>query len=711
MNINSHFQNLTLTLDQQSALGKIDFFFKNQNQIFILQGYAGTGKTTLIKGVADYLNSQHKSFEIIAPTGRAAKVLRDKMGRGKTIHSAIYNLEDIKTINADAKEEAEHSIRYSFPIDLTNTDERILIVDEASMISSRESKNELFDFGTNVLLDDLLTYTFHSNKNNKIIFVGDPAQLSPVGDNNSHALNRLYFENLGYKCDLSTLKEVKRQSNNLILKNATTLRTVLEQEKRNELIFDFDHESCVKLNATEIVDTYLDLFPNPEIGDGVIISYSNSQCYQYNLGIRTKLFPQQKDILPGDLLLISNNNYHTYDTELFNGDIAKVVSTSKETVSKSAPVFVIEKGKKVKKIITLKFRKVKLRVPNYGGEIDCYIIDSLLNSVDRDLDADMMKALYINFVIRFRESQEERKSKGLSFYKVGSDEFKTALKDDPFYNALRVKYGYAITCHKAQGGEWDKVIVDYSGRVGLYNDALRWSYTATTRAVNTLYTFNAPYFTNFNNLVFSTITNIGRIPNSALSFETVRTSPFHNDDQHKGKSLKYWSLLGKLEQTDFRITNVESKGEYLERYTVINSQDLSITLQASHNGSGIFLDQFKVLNSNGSEVNQELETIFNSRDQMCFSLNYIPSSKPLENLYSIMQEECGRLEISISNIEEQVSKYHVTYHLITDSVYSSIQFYFKKDFRFSTAMVKSYNSNNDDVKLIKLISKLSNYAS
>ena len=710
MELLSYFQNINLTSDQQAALTEIECFLNNETQIFILQGYAGTGKTTLIKGVADYLSANHKAFEVIAPTGRAAKVLRDKTGRGRTIHSAIYNLEEIKTINAEVKEEAEHSIRYSFPIDLTDNNQRILIVDEASMISSRESKNELFDFGTNILLDDLLTHAFHSNKNNKIIFVGDPAQLPPVGDNNSLALNKFYFENLGYECSSSILKEVNRQSDNLILKNATTLRTLLEQEKRNELIFDFVDTSCVKLNATEIIDTFLDLFPNPEIGDGVIISFSNSQCYHYNLGIRSTLFPQQKDIIAGDLLLINNNNYHTYDTELFNGDIAKVVSAMNSTVSQSAPIFVIENGKQVKKIITLEFRKVTIRVPNYDGEIECYIIDSLLNSIDRDLSVDMMKALYINFVIRFRETQEQRKTKGLKPYKVGSEEFKTALKSDPFYNALRVKYGYAITCHKAQGGEWDKVIVDYSGRVGFSNDALRWSYTATTRAVNTLYTFNAPYFTSFSKLTFSAITKIGKTPKNALSFENVKTSPFHNDNQHKGKSLKYWNVLEKLENTEFSITSVESKSEYLERYLVVNSQGLSFSLQASHNDSGHFLDQFKVLNSNDLKEEKEMEDVFNSSDPFNYALSYSPSNKPLENLYSIMQEECNLLDISITNIEEQVSKYYVTYHLITDSIYASIQYHFNKEFRFSTAMVKSYNCNKD-MKLMNLIDKLSNYAS
>ncbi|WP_296317642.1 ATP-dependent DNA helicase [Winogradskyella sp. UBA3174] len=710
MNIYNYFKNINLTSDQQSAICEIECFFNNQNQVFILQGYAGTGKTTLIKGLSSYLASKNKAFEVIAPTGRAAKILRDKTGHGRTIHSTIFNLKAIEAVNANSKEEAEHSVKYHFPIDLSNNNERILIVDEASMVSSRESKNELFDFGTNILLADLLSHIFGSNKYNKVIFVGDPAQLAPVGDNNSYALDKAYFDSKGYSCDLSVLKEVKRQEDNLILKNATTIRSVLEKEKRNELIFDFDNESCIKLNAINIIDTYLALFPNPAIGDGVIISFSNSQCYHYNVGIRNTLFPLQKGILAGDLVLINNNNYHTYDTELFNGDIAKVVKVSNVIVSQSAPVFVNNSTKKEKKTITLEFRKVTIRVPNYDGEIECYIIDSLLNSIDRDLNVDMMKALYINFVMRFREEQNRRKSFKLNSYKVGSEEFKTALKNDPFYNALRVKYGYAITCHKAQGGEWDKVIVDYSGRVGLSDDPLRWSYTATTRAINTLYTFNAPYFTSFSKLKFSAITQIGRIPQNTINFEAVSTSPFHNTNQHKGKSLKYWGLLEKLEQTDFRITNIESKGDSLECYTVVNSNNLEFLLQASHKGSGHFLDTFKILNPIGLEKEQELKTIFNSSDKLNITLKYSPSHKALENLYSIMQDECNRLDISITNIEEQVSQYYVNYYLVTDAVCSYIQFYFNGKFRFSTAMPKSFQCD-DDKKLIQLIAKLTNYAS
>src|SRR5690606_17793729 len=135
-----------------------------------------------------------------------------------------------------------------------------------------------------------------------------------------------------------------------------------------------------------------------------------------------------------------------------------------------------------------------------------------------------------------------------------------------------VKYGYAITCHKAQGGEWNKVFVDYSGRIGLFNDALRWCYTATTRAVNTLYAINPPHFNHFNKLKFSGVVSINKIPKEALCLKYVNTSPYHILEDHKGKSLKYWGIKEKLEDDIFEILNVESSG-YLERYTLADAQN------------------------------------------------------------------------------------------------------------------------------------------
>ena len=688
---------------------KLTAFLESDERIFILQGYAGSGKTTLLKGVVEYLSSLQKQYQLMAPTGRAAKILRDKTGSGRTIHSAIYNLKDLEAINSDSDELADHSVKYSFPIDLSNTDERILIVDEASMISSRESKNELFDFGTNILINDLLTYTFSSNKNNKIIFVGDPAQLAPVGDNNSWALDLEYFTKLGYAGQMEVLTEVKRQENNLILKNATEIREVLNAEQRNELKWEFDKATFIELANSDVIDKYVETYPKPEIGDGVIISYSNAQCYHYNYAIREALYSKQKDILPGDLVLLNNNNYHTYAAKLYNGDIAKVVDRSEKIETLSAPVWIVKSGKKERITISLDFRRITIRIPQYDGEIDCYIIETLLNSIDRDLTPYMTKALYINFVMRFNEEQEIREKSGFNKHKVGSEEFKQALRSDPFYNALRVKYGYAITCHKAQGGEWDKVFVDYSGRIGLFNDALRWCYTATTRAVNTIYAINPPHFTPFSKLKFSEVVSINKIPKEALSLKYVNASPFHKPEDHKGKSLKYWEVKEKLEDEIFEIQNIDSLG-YLERYTLKDDQNQKYSIQASHKGSGHFIEAFKVLNGSGTPLETKLEEIFNENVDRQFLVDYNPNLTHLQILYSIIRELCAELNISITNVEEQLDRYYVIYYLQTDSICSYIQFYFKNNGNYSTAMPKTFQSDND-TKLNLLIENLTNYAS
>jgi hypothetical protein len=705
MKIGSFFQNISLNIDQLNTLEKLDAFLKSDKNIFILQGYAGTGKTTLIKGVVKYLENSSQLFNIMAPTGRAAKVLRDKTGFGRTIHSSIYKLEDLKSINSESEEVADHSVRYFFPIDLESKDQRVLIVDEASMISSKESKNELFDFGTNFLLNDLLTHTFSTNKNNKIIFVGDPAQLPPVGDNQSKALEINYFIDLGYSCAFSELKQVMRQDDNLILENASNIRDLLNEASRNTIELKYDQESFIKLDTNDVVRQFTNLYPNPEIGDGIIISYSNAQSYHYNFAIRQILFPQNKEILPGDIIMINNNNQYSYKTELFNGDLAKIVAVSQHLVEQSAPVWIVKDGVRVKEIIKINFRKVYFRVPHFHEDIDCYIIDDLLNSIDRDLTLDMTRMLYINFVMRFNAEQEKKEEK----FKVGSKEFKNALIKDPFYNALRIKYGYAITCHKSQGGEWDKVFVDYSGRIGLSNDALRWSYTATTRGVNTVYAVNPPHLTTFSKLKISTITNVGRIPNNALFLENVNTSPFHKPTDHKSKSVKYWEVKEKLEATNFKIINVESR-EFLERYSVQNNTNEEFILQASHKASGHFVNQFEVLNCRGTVEEKQLEHIFNKNDISEFLLNYNPSLEFLESMYFRMRAYCQELNITITNIDEQVDKYFVQYFLITDSITSNIQFYFKKNGSFSRAMPKTFNCNNDQ-KLQLLIEKLEEDAS
>lgn len=703
MKIFNHFQHITLTKDQRNALEKLSAFLESDEQVFILQGYAGSGKTTILKGLVDYLRSLKKFFEIMAPTGRAAKILRDKTGYGQTIHRTIYNFEELITIEG----KGGHSFHYIFPIRQNNTDGRILIIDEASMISSVESKNELFTFGTDILLNDLLTYCGVPNSRNKIIFVGDPAQLPPVGDNSSKALMPEYMEALGIASQCFTLTEVVRQKENTILQNAIKIRNLIGEENKNEISLEYDENCYIKTKSEDIATLYAEKYPVPEIGQGVIIAFSNAQCLEYNRLVRKKIFPQSKTVTKGDLLIINHNNYHTYGVELMNGEMVKVMDVDKNVISrKNIPVFETINGKRIKKHITLNFRKVTIRVEHYPEEINCLIIDSLLTSPNRDLTISEMKALYVDFVMRFQDKQKERKDRELPDFEVGSEEFKQQLKSDLYFNALRVKYGYAITCHKAQGGEWQTTFVDYYGRTSLKDDPLRWSYTATTRAVEKCYAANAPYVSVFSQFKIDEIQPLTNIPSNALALDHIPVSPYHTEFQHRAKSLKYWEIIEKLKSSPFQLASVQSFGMFQERYT-ISYVDEKDQFDTYHNNAGIF-NEFQAVHPNQFAWHQDILQLLNQPYKITYNINYVPSLPVLEKLYGLLQAVCSDSEVTITNIVEKVENYFVIYFLKTDAKSALIQFYFNGKGQLTRAIPKS-TENDKDEKLALLIAKLQDY--
>lgn len=706
MTILDHFQHIDLTSDQGSALEKLHAFLESDDKVFILQGYAGSGKTTLLKGVIDYLRALKKPFDVMAPTGRAAKILRDKTGQGQTIHRTIFNFEELKTIQSKDKED-DHSFHYVFPIRQIDEDGKVLIIDEASMISSRESKNELFTFGTDILLNDLLTYSKVPHSTNKIIFVGDPAQLPPVGDNCSKALMFEYFEGLGIRTQSISLKEVVRQKENTILQNATKIRSLIGVETRSELTLGYDENCFVKTKSENVATQYAEKFPLPEIGKGVIIAFSNSQCLEYNRSVRKKIFPQIETVTSGDLLIINHNNYHTYGLELMNGEMVKVMDIDQNVIPrKNIPIYETINGKRVKKYVTLNFRKVTIRVEHHSEEINCLIIDSLLNSPNRDLTIAEMKALYVDFVMRFQEKQKDKKEKGLPYFKVGSEEFKEQLKSDTYFNALRVKYGYAITCHKAQGGEWKTTFVDYYGRTSLKDDPLQWSYTATTRAIERCYAANAPNVSVFSQFKIGEIQQLTNIPANALALDHIPISPCHTEGQLRAKSLQFWEISEKIENTPFQIVSVVSLGGFQERYT-ISFQEEQDQFDAHHNGAGIF-NEFHAVHPSRYLWHQDVLELLNRPYQITYNINYFPSIPVLEKLFGLIQSVCAIEEVAITNIVENADNYQVIYFLKTDAKCALIQFYFNGNEQLTRAFPKSTDSIEDS-KLNQLISKLQAY--
>ena len=384
---------MTLTRQQQQVLESVKEFLDNDFPVFILKGYAGTGKTTLISYIIEEVAKREKEPILMAPTGRAARVLATKTkSSANTIHRCIYQLDTIET-----KEDSD-DIRYVFPLkDAEDTaKDRICIVDESSMIGTREVHNELFEFGSGSLLNDLLTFVA-PHRGGKVIFIGDPMQLPPVGDNASNALDEQFFKDNKMKVIVAELTDVVRQNEgSAILGNAMKVRTLLESVHRNNLVFDRKENEVIDIEGYNMPKQLLNIYPKPEIGQSVIITFSNRQARDYNYIIREILYPGEKQIVIGDILQVVSNNY---GLDVMNGDFVKITDKSGETEYQSAPVYVTVERKRVRQNITLAFRNVRIMLDD-GREKTCKIIESMLDDADANLTFIQIQALYINFCMR-----------------------------------------------------------------------------------------------------------------------------------------------------------------------------------------------------------------------------------------------------------------------------------------------------------------------
>ena len=673
---------MTLTSQQQQVLDDIKTFLDSDVSVFILKGYAGTGKTTMIRTIIEEIKNREKKPILMAPTGRAARVLESKNSwEANTIHRCIYELDTIET------KEGSDDIRFIFPLKNKEDEanDHICIVDESSMIGTREVQNELFEFGTGSLLNDLLTYVA-PNRGGKIIFVGDPMQLPPVGDNVSNALDEKYFEIIGLKAMVSELTDVVRQgAGSAILSNAMKVRALIESQQKNNLVFDRQENEVIDMEGYKMPEQLLSLYPKPEIGQSVIIAFSNRQARDYNYAVREMLYPEQKQIVVGDILQVVSNNYKL---NVMNGDFVKIVAINGETEYQSAPVYINIGGQRMQHKITLSFRNVRIRLDN-ELEISCKIIENMLDDADPNLTFAQIQALYINFCMRYPQ------------LKRGSHLFKEYLKADPYFNALRVKFGYAITGHKSQGGEWNTVFVDYTGRTGLNTDCLRWTYTVTTRASHMLYGYNMPNVTPMSKLQVAPIIKVSKPRDEYLSFTDVPETPFHSKDAPNFLKAKYWVVLDELKKENCIIKNVESKN-YCEWYYIEDNNGFVHTIQCFYNKAGLFT---RYQTNDTSEGIIRILSLMQTNMTMLCSFRYIPSNKLLRELYNYVESICSDLDIKITNIVEHISHYNVYYYLQGSGKYSCIQFYITKDGFISYAQPFS-DLGNDDAILKEVIERL-----
>lgn len=643
---------MELTTQQNKVFEQIKTFLNSDASVFILGGYAGTGKTTMVKVIANYIR-QSRQVALMAPTGRAARVISSKTGyEATTIHRAIYTKAHFEP--KKVKDIAESEFKFMFPIQQSENEGNIVaIVDEASMLCSRKIEHELFKFGTDNLMDDLLTY-IRPNFGGKVIFVGDPAQLPPVGESVSNALRAEFFQKKGLKVVKAELTEVLRQKgDSIILKNAMMIRDLLYKDKRNQLVFEEQKDDVETVPPEQFLNKYLNYRKKSGKNDCVIICYSNKSASRYNRDIRKALYGEDVPIRENDILLITQNNYRL---NRMNGEFVPVLSVGART-QKSAPVYTQVGGKKQRIIITLNF--VQVTVTDGGGNpVLCMLLEDLLTSDKAAISIDENRALYINFCMRHPQ------------LKQGTEEFAAALLYDEYYNAIRAKYGYAVTGHKCQGGEWGKVFVDYTGRTGLDDDSLRWAYTATTRAQKTLYVANLPHITPFSKFRIDPIQKCKNIEPECRILDEVPPTPFHDKNIDNGVRAKFHCIAKNMEYTPYKILSVQSR-PYLEIYN-IQTPDGVDRYDLHYKAGSIFLPAKAVSQNQHTPL---INMMLNDERCMSYKFNYIPSDESHSKLFNLICSACDTISVQITNVVEHPEDFSTVYYMRTSETFSCIKVY------------------------------------
>ena len=676
---------MTLTKQQQQVFDAIKDYMDSDASVFILKGYAGTGKTTMIKVLADYLE-QSRDVHLMAPTGRAARVLATKTNHpAVTIHKAIY--EKACVVSKNVKDLAESEFKFVFPVRKNELGGKIVaIVDEASMVCSKKIEHELFVFGTDNLMEDLLDFV-RPGCGGKVIFVGDPAQLPPVGENVSNALNVDYFEKRGLKVVEAELTEVLRQTNNsIILKNAMMIRDLLKKVKRNSLVFEEKENDVETVSSDEFLNRYLDFRKQSNRHDSVVICYSNRAASKYNRDIRKSLYGGDVPLRVNDILLITQNNYRL---GRMNGEFVPVLEIGART-QQSAPVYA-QVGSERKRInVTINFLQVV--VPDADGNpMLCMLIEDLLTSDKASLSIDENRALYINFCMRNPH------------LKQGTQVFADALMSDVYYTAIRAKYGYAVTGHKCQGGEWGKVFVDYTDRTGLNDDSLRWAYTATTRAQNTLYVTNLPHVTPFDKFRIDPIQKCKNMPSECRIMGNVEPTLFHAENTENYLKAKCHCIMNNMDGTPYSILSVTSK-PYMEVYQIQTPCGID-RFDIRYKTGGIF---HPAVPASRNEHTSLVLMLLNDERLLPFVFDYTPSDDIHERLYNMIRSACDGLSVQITNVVEHPEDYSVVYYMRTSDSYSYIKVYIDKK-GFVTYAKPMSMLGADDNELAAIIKEISNH--
>ena len=487
------------TQEQAHALEVFAEFLtdRDPHAVMILRGSAGTGKTTLSGAIVRTLKEIRQKVMLLAPTGRAAKVFSLNSGSpAYTIHRRIY------------REKSFSGVEGQFNLNDNLYTDTLFMVDEASMIANMGLGG--MSFGSGCLLDDLVHFVYQG-RNDRLLLIGDKAQLPPVGEEESPALHAAMLEGYGlkvYECDLN---EVLRQSEESgILYNATMIRQMITHDDITQLpkIHFAGYSDIKPMPGAELIEALADSYHHVGLDDTIVVTRSNKRANIFNQGIRNMVLDREEELSQGDILMIVKNNYYWMEEErkkikekeieerrvksegTESGTATHKVQSSKFQVqSNEIPAFLANgdraKVLKVRRRIDLygfRFATLLLQFPDYDNyELEATVLLDTLTSEAPALTHEQQEQL-------FHQIEEDYQDIPLK-----ADRMK-AIRQDQFFNALQVKFAYAVTCHKAQGGQWAHVYVDqgYMTDDMLNPDYIHWLYTAFTRATEMLYLVNWP---------------------------------------------------------------------------------------------------------------------------------------------------------------------------------------------------------------------------
>ena len=445
------------TPEQEHAIDMFSLFMTDRDDhvVMILRGSAGTGKTTLAGAIVRAMNVLKQKMILLAPTGRAAKVFALNAGHpAYTIHRRIYRQKSAGDISA-------------FNLNFNTNRDTLFMIDEASMIANQGYGDSAF--GSGCLLDDLMEFVY-SGQNCRMVLVGDKAQLPPVGEDESPALMSDVLRAYGmkvYECDLN---QVLRQSEDSgILWNATRIRTLIDDWILPKIRFQ-GFADIVRVPGDELIESLATSYSRVGMDETMVITRSNKRANIYNQGIRNTVLDREDELCRGDQLMIVKNNYYWTEQSkeisfLANGDVA-----------------VVQRVRNVHELFGFRFAEVTMTLPDYDSyELTATVILDSLTTESPALSREQQEQLYNAVMEDYADIP------------LKADRIKQ-LKKDKYFNALQIKFAYAVTCHKAQGGQWAHVYIDqgYMTDDMLTPDYIHWLYTAFTRATEKLFLVNWP---------------------------------------------------------------------------------------------------------------------------------------------------------------------------------------------------------------------------